>query len=282
MSDEEAPAEEAQGPSCGERLRDARRELQISVDEIAKELHIDEGKVRALEANDFDTLGAPVFAKGHLRKYAQLVKVDEADIFAEYHALTHKDGLPQVVPNRRRPTLPKSPAPLLALTAVVIVVVAVAAAGYWFFLRSDTSAPTALPASPDVALPGTGAAADVSLLPDATATVASELDAASEPDDTPAAQPNEPPPAIDEADDLLQIRLAFSGDCWTEMTDSSGQRLFFDLGEAGRTVDLSGEAPVSVLLGNASNVDISVNGNRYNIDAADRRGETARFTLYQN
>ena len=61
---------------AGERLAIARREQQIPVIEIAKELHLDEPKVRALERNEFDVLGAPVFAKGHLRKYAQLVDVD--------------------------------------------------------------------------------------------------------------------------------------------------------------------------------------------------------------
>ncbi len=277
MSEEESPETEEQGPACGERLRDARREQQISIDEISKELHIDETKVRALEANDFDTLGAPVFAKGHLRKYAQLVKVDEADILAEYHALTHKDGLPQVVPNRRRPTLSKSPTPQFALVAVVVVI-AIAVAGYWFFLRTDE--PTAVePDAEPVAEPETSA---VELPIETTPTV---IEATNEPAPAPVQVVETQPPVeetINEADDLLQIRLSFSGDCWTEMTDSSGQRLFFDLGQAGRTVDLSGEAPVSVLLGNASNVDISVNGTRYAIDPADRRGDTARFTLYRN
>ena len=276
MSEEETREAEAQGPSCGERLRDARREQQISVDEIAKELHIDEAKVRALEANDFETLGAPVFAKGHLRKYAQLVKVDEDDIFAEYHALTHKDGLPQVVPSRRRPTLPKSPTPLFALLAVVVVI-AGAAAAYWFFLRSDEAAPVVPDAEPAVE----PAQSTVALPREET-----PQPVASDPEPSPGvAESEESEPVADEpvADDgQLRIRLSFSGDCWTEMTDSSGQRLFFDLGQAGRTVDVSGEAPVSVLLGNASNVDITVNGASYAIDPADRRGDTARFTLYGN
>ena len=79
-------ADEASGPLAGERLAEARRDSQITVIDIAKELHLDEYKVRALERNEFDVLGAPVFAKGHLRKYAQLVKVDEADVMAEFLA----------------------------------------------------------------------------------------------------------------------------------------------------------------------------------------------------
>ena len=68
--------EESSGPAAGERLAAARRELNISVDEIAKELHLDEAKVRALERNEFDVLGAPVFAKGFLRQYARYVGLD--------------------------------------------------------------------------------------------------------------------------------------------------------------------------------------------------------------
>ena len=50
----ESAESEPQGPRGGERLAEARRERQIAVIEIAKELHLDEHKVRALERNEFD------------------------------------------------------------------------------------------------------------------------------------------------------------------------------------------------------------------------------------
>ena len=76
---EQESEDETQAPFAGERLADARREQQIPVLAIAKELHLDEYKVRALESNDFEVIGAPVFAKGHLKNYAQIVKVDDTD-----------------------------------------------------------------------------------------------------------------------------------------------------------------------------------------------------------
>ncbi len=54
-SAEEKPDEESGGPRCGELLAEARREQQIGIVEVAKELHLDEPKVRALERNEFDT-----------------------------------------------------------------------------------------------------------------------------------------------------------------------------------------------------------------------------------
>ena len=98
---EESGENEEHGPRGGERLAEARRAQQISVLEVAKELHLDEHKVRALERNDFDVLGAPVFAKGHLRKYAQLVGVDEDDVFADYYRLTRQDVAPPIIVGRR-------------------------------------------------------------------------------------------------------------------------------------------------------------------------------------
>ena len=77
----------------------------------------------------------------------------------------------------------------------------------------------------------------------------------------------------------LALDLVFSGECWTEITDGNGRRLFFDLGRAGRTVSVSGAAPFSVLLGNADNVRLELNGSRIPIPDDDRRGQTARFTL---
>ena len=81
------------------------------------------------------------------------------------------------------------------------------------------------------------------------------------------------------AEGEVQLAVTFSGDCWTEITDAGGRRLFFDLGRRGRTVSVSGVAPLSVLFGNADNVSVSVNGVAYTIRDADRRGQTARLTI---
>jgi cytoskeletal protein RodZ len=137
---EEQPEAESQVPRCGERLAEARRERQISVLEVAKELHLDEPKVRALERNDFEVLGAPVFAKGHLRKYAQLVGVDADDVFADYYQMTRQETIPPVIVGRRRIRQELSPGPWIA----VIIVIIVAAASYWWFaVFADQAAPPA-------------------------------------------------------------------------------------------------------------------------------------------
>lgn len=280
--DEASQADEAQGPVGGERLGAARREQQISVLEIAKELHLDEPKVRALERNEFDVIGAPVFAKGHLRKYAQLVGVDEGDVMADYYQLNRTAGMPPLVSNRRRPRREMSPGPWIAVVVVLIVV----ATAYWWF-----TTPRAVVDEPEVDLitepvapaPEPGVEAESESQPPASQGTDSDTDA----DDSAilqSAEEQEPvearsadAPAL--GDGQLRILLTYTGDCWTEITDAGGRRLFFDLGSDGRSVELSGEAPFNVLFGNAENVSIRVNGSERAITAAERRGRTARLTI---
>ncbi len=285
-------ADEQTGPLAGERLAAARKDQDISIRDIAKELHLDEGKVQALEQNKFDILGAPVFAKGHLRKYAELVGVPEDDVLADYYQLNRSVGAPPVVGSPRKVAREIDLSPYILPAVVVVIVLGLL---FWW-LQSGSPLPgggaepddMAEPAEASVAVPvslpaeapaneqtdgeeavaATGEAAE-----DEPTTVAAETETA------PTAATVSPTPAPAISDTALALTLEFSGDCWTEVTDAAGDRLFFDLGRAGRTVQVSGEPPLRLLLGNSSNVAVSVDGEPYEVPPSARRGDTARFTV---
>ncbi len=279
MSDEkdirEKPieGEESGGPVGGERLAEARRELQIPVLEIAKELHLDDYKVRALEGNDFDVLGAPVFAKGHLRKYAQLVGVSEADVMADYYQLNRAAGSQPALALRPRSRRTISPGPWIAAIAVILAV----ASAYWWFVSREPALErpvageiAALPQEEQASAPEDASTDDAQESVDEAPITVSD----------PAPAPAPAPPVPETTDpSQMQLSITYSGDCWTEITDAGGRRLFFDLGKSGRTVNLSGEAPFNVLFGDAANVSLEVNGSSFDIPASDRRGRTARLTI---
>jgi cytoskeleton protein RodZ len=297
MSDEKSKAEEQdEGPVGGERLRVARRANDISVRDVAKELHLDEYKVRALEKNEFDVLGAPVFAKGHLRKYAELVGVSVDDVMTDYYQMNRATGAPPVVGSRPKPPREINLVPWIV--AAVIIILVGGAAWWWFGLRSPTPAPAAEPAA--IAPFIEPAAEDETVLdaaPDTTLETAAEPEAegpepapqvstaatpspeAAEPEvaatDVPESEAYEPTPGAAQ----VSVALSFSGDCWTEVSDGSGRRLFYDLGSAGRIVNLSGDAPLRLILGDADNVSITVEGEPWPIPASARRGQLARLSI---
>jgi cytoskeleton protein RodZ len=74
------------GPSPGARLRIAREGRGLSIEEVADRLRLNAALVLALEEDRMALLGAPVFAKGHLRNYALLVGISEAEIMASWEA----------------------------------------------------------------------------------------------------------------------------------------------------------------------------------------------------
>jgi cytoskeleton protein RodZ len=302
------PDEEQEGPVGGERLRKARRENDISIRDVAKELHLDEHKVRALEKNEFDILGAPVFAKGHLRKYAEIVGVDVDDVMTDYYQMNRSTGAPPVVGLK-----PGKPREINAVPwiAGAVVTLLVAALLYWWFATpadepavqdaASLSAPfVAEPASESPVPPGPGPTAAAESEPAAEAPIGTEsaprveeaVQAVAEPvqdsDEATDAEPESPaePEVVTESAysptpgaPQVAVTLTFSGDCWTEVTDSSGRRLFYALGQEGRAVNLSGDAPMRLILGDADFVSVTVEGRPWPIPASARRGQLARLTI---
>ena len=282
MSDEsespEVESSESTGPLAGERLAAARRELEITILDVAKELHLDEPKVRALERNDFEILGAPVFAKGHLRKYAQLVGVPIEDVLADYYSLSRSTGAPPLVARVAKPEQTLSPGPWIAVIVVVIVV----AAAYWYFVVRQP-AQTTQPVAP-VEMP----AQEQETVEEATEDlpVPVQEEAVDIEDDVPSAEPSaerseaapQPAPAP-VSEGAVRLTVTFTADCWPEITDAAGERLFFALGSEGRTVTVEGAEPLSALFGSADSVILEVNGVSRPIAASERRGDTARMTI---
>lgn len=277
---------------AGQRLARARQEKNVSLRDIAKELHLDEPKVRALEENRFEDLGAAVFAKGHLKKYAELVGVAVDDVMSDYYKMTRSTPPPPVVGPKHRPSREFSPGPWIAGSVFLLVAAAIAALVYWYLtsgeagrvdgapvdttvesLRPAESVEETVPDTRDTPVDGTTGFEEAAEPPPAAAEAGSQI--ADSGENLPAA--GEPVAVTEPAE--MRLTLTFSGDCWTEVSDANGTRLFLGLGNAGRIVNVSGVPPLRVLLGDSDSVSVQVDGADYQIAAGDRRGNTASFTL---
>ncbi len=87
--------------SPGARLRREREAQGISHQQAAESLNLDTMVLAHLEANDFATLGAPVFVKGHLRRYTTMLGLDEDEIVSLYEHSKQQLGEPSLVPKSR-------------------------------------------------------------------------------------------------------------------------------------------------------------------------------------
>ncbi|MFV3303983.1 RodZ domain-containing protein [Pseudomonas sp. NY15181] len=73
------------------------------------------------------------------------------------------------------------------------------------------------------------------------------------------------------------VKIQFTEDCWTQVTDADGKVLFGSLKRKGDSLELAAKAPVQLRLGFARGAQVSYNGQPVEVTPA--RGGTARLTL---
>ena len=96
--------------------------------------------------------------------------------------------------------------------------------------------------------------------------------------EAPAAEPAPATPVETSGEDLLMV---VNADTWAAIRDADGERLVRDLLRAGRTVELSGRAPLQVFLGNGYGVSLTYLGEAVDISGYIQPNNTARFKLGQ-
>lgn len=124
-------------------------------------------------------------------------------------------------------------------------------------------------ATPEPNLPGDGDFGTQTASPQAA-----PADAPAQPAPPATAATSTAQPALGE----LRLAFTFSAESWVEVRAADGSKLLFGLFNKGETREVSGEVPISVLLGNASGVDVRVNGKDFDL-APHSRDNIARFEL---
>jgi cytoskeleton protein RodZ len=122
------------GSSPGARLRAAREVRGLSIEEVADRLRLNAALVLAMEQDRLALLGAPVFARGHLRNYAALVGASEKEVLAA----CDPDDVPEptfLPALDRRPVARNRPRWAWPVAAIALAV-AIATAVWWWMARS--------------------------------------------------------------------------------------------------------------------------------------------------
>ena len=271
-------AEIAELPSSpGARLKREREASGLTEQQAAEALNLDPTVIMVLEANDFAALGAPVFAKGHLRRYASMLGIAEDEILGAYERSKEHVEEPTLVPKSRLEMAPvrgKSRWPWVIGGSAAFVVAALLLA-----YVSENGFPWSEP--PAVDDTSTLDATEPSLTPAPVAPSAAPESAATE--------ATSPPPATAASEELagtpapaavpgqVTLQLRFAADSWVEIFDGSGKAVLYDLGKAGSERTITAAPPLSVTLGNAPGVAITVNGRAVPRPAG--QGTLARFSV---
>ncbi len=67
-------------PTVGERLRAARKEKRLSLEDIAAQTRIPQRHLESIETGDWDSLPAPTYTTGFAKSYASAVGLDRTEI----------------------------------------------------------------------------------------------------------------------------------------------------------------------------------------------------------
>jgi cytoskeleton protein RodZ len=230
----------------GARLRSARERKGLTVLQAAERLYVDARILEALEAEDFAALGAEVYVRGHLRRYAELVGESPAELQALYASGAHSmnPDLTRIPHGNlgRAGSAWRAPA-LLGLAAFSGVALA------WWLLELPVEKPRALGAAP----------AERAVSPSAPAAQhgAAQVAAGTGP----------------------QLALRFYALSWVEVSDGSGRRLLEGLYAPGAERMVTGPAPLRVVLGNTPVVELKVNGQAVPLESLAGRDGTARLLI---
>jgi cytoskeleton protein RodZ len=251
MSTPEAGGESRCG--IGTRLRAAREARGLTILQAAEKLHVDARILEALEAEDFASLGAAVYARGHLRRYAELVGEQPAELQALFPATAAASG-PDLTRMPYRAPDPRS-SRLMTLALLALLVVAIAGV-LWWVLTLPAAKPRPVSATSALGEPGEASAAQ---LMSALASTSGRA-------------PPAPSPEV-------QLAVKFYGVSWAQVSDASGRRLFEGLTAPDSSRTLSGTPPLSVIIGNAPGVSVRLNGQNVALDGLVHRDGSARFLV---
>lgn len=248
----------------GETLRRAREARRLSIADLERLTKIRGTYLAALEEGRIETLPPRPYAKGFVRAYARALGLDADRLAAEFEAGLPPADAPSLIRAVEIPLEPAAPIPRwrrlvgYALWVVLIAALFFGYVGYTQFREFARSglapAPVASPAPfQDVPSVPTGAtpAATAKATP-VPAVVAS------------------PPPAAG----TISLALTTTGISWVRVI-ADGERLFQGILQEGEARTWAAERELTIRIGNASAVDLTLNGR--SLGALGRPGEVVEL-----
>ncbi|MFE7119549.1 helix-turn-helix domain-containing protein [Streptomyces sp. NPDC057654] len=232
-------------PSIGRRLRQARVESGLTVDEISSTTRVRAPIVHAIEQDDFSRCGGDVYARGHIRTLARAVGLDPAALIEQYDA--EHGGRPSPTPAaplfeaERIRSEPRRPNWTAAMVAAIVAVVGFV--GFTLFSGGDKEG-------------GRPVAADS---PTARQSTPAHSPSPSKPAD-PKPDPSESAIAAAPGNKVTVKVTATEAASWISAKDHNGRLMDELVLKEGASKTFTDEQQIDLVLGNAGAVQLFVNG----------------------
>lgn len=285
----------------GPRLRAAREVRGWSREDVAHRLHVPTTVIADIEAERFERLGAPIYVRGYLSKYAQLVELPmvvvnraiEGLIEPDLRASTEAAPLPSAW-DRHKVTVIGGLITLAVATSVVTLVANRGIHAPVPQVRSLDESELVQPLPAPTAIAGAesvDAGADVV----ADSGFESAGDPLSATVEAPAPAAVQTPPAASQPAPVMASMAGFSApaapgahvleasfreDSWIEIFDADGRVIEQNLVRAGQSRRYESTGAVSIKIGNVGGVDVRADGNPIDL-VPHARANVARLRLFE-
>jgi cytoskeleton protein RodZ len=278
MTEETGVADAADG--VGDELARARAAQGLSIADIARQLKFASRQIEAMEQGRFEDLPSGTFARGMVRSYARLLKLDAEPLVGRMAArVTAPDNAGAVASTQRPiPITDNNRRSNRIYAALSIAILGVIAAVVFEWQRDNANAarlsfvPAAqAPVEPQRLSAVSPSASAVELKP---ADISAPAAVSEEPRAAPAPTPSPAPVAAGNR----RITLKFEGPSWVEIRGRDGKAIMSQLNPAGTEKEVEGRPPFALIIGNAQRVQLSYDDRQIDL-APHVKVEVARFTL---
>jgi cytoskeleton protein RodZ len=302
---------EVTGP--GKMLSDARKKMGLTQEAVAIKLNFRATLVDEIENEVFNASLPETFNRGYLRNYAKLVNVSQVDVMASYEQLNVAKTQASELQSFSKGTEKLAESNRIMWVSYLILAILIGSTVVWWMqnnteqalkevtissenqqtdLRNDDQVSETL--SPSVeridADNTTVDKTDTDNVIEAPSAPLIELNQDSSNVTTPVTQIENV--QVDEKDaehienislseaevTLTNVTFTFSGDCWVNISDATGERIAWGVKKLGYVMKISGQAPFNVTLGKPELVAIKfseeiIDMSQFNV------GNIAKFTL---
>ena len=207
---------ESEAPTVGERLRAAREEKGLSLEDVAAQTRIPQRHLESIEKADWDSLPAPTYTTGFAKSYAGAVGLDRFEIGDQLRAEMGGQRFTANPADTFEPADPRRTMPKWLVLGAVAAVILLVAGMSWFNQRSLEE--------PDEA---NGVAAAETTTPNPTAS--------QQPAQLAAAPANQP------------VVLSATAPVWFQVSEKGGSTLFSGMLQPGQTYAVPQTATAPVL-----------------------------------